>query len=335
MSTRARSSEPGQGTVLVTGSSGFIGSWLAELLASKGHDAAGLDIATPSFTSTRHIGADIRDLPQLSIHARLLGKTDAVVHLAAKAEAVTPFAEIPDLIATNVVGTLHTAQAFAPPLFVFASSCAVYGNTPRSGVSAAKHPPCPVGLYGDSKATGEMILADWARQTENRAVAFRFGNVIGARCRGLIPYLVRHAVRYPDGGVPAQMRGNGRIIRDYVPVSHLIQIIAKALTMRWKPGSFQVFNIGSGQGLSNGEVARRVQRILRQRGYQLAINMKNPIANGEAHTAVLKLQETERKFGIRTPRRAVVDQAIEDAVHYWLDHSTSGSTGSSAAAGSR
>jgi nucleoside-diphosphate-sugar epimerase len=335
MSPRARSPEPGQGNVLVTGSSGFIGSWLVELLAANGHDITGLDIAAPLFTPARHISADIRDLPQLSMHSRLLGQTDTVVHLAAKAEAVTPFAAIPDLIATNVVGTLHTAQAFAPPLFVFASSCAVYGNTLRSGVSAAKHPPCPVGLYGDSKATGEMILADWARQTGNRAVAFRFGNVIGARCRGLIPYLVRHALRFPDGDVPAQMRGNGRIIRDYVPVRHLIQVIAKAITMEWKPGSFQVFNIGSGQGLSNGEVARRVQRILRQHGYKLAINMKNPIANGEAQTAVLKLQETERKFGIRTPNGAEVDLAIEDAVRYWLDHSTSSASDSSAATGSR
>jgi UDP-glucose 4-epimerase len=335
MSTRARSSEPVQGAVLVTGSSGFIGSWLTELLASNGHDTIGMDIAAPFFTATRHIGADIRDLPQLSMHSRLLGQTDAVVHLAAKAEAVTPFAEVPDLIATNVVGTLHAAQAFAPPLFVFASSCAVYGNTLRSGVSAAKHPPCPVGLYGDSKATGEMILVDWARQTGNRAVAFRFGNVIGARCRGLIPYLVRHALRFPKGDVPAQMRGDGRIIRDYVPVRHLIQVIAKAITMKWKPGSFQVFNIGSGQGLSNGEVARRVQRILRQHGYKLAINMKNPIANGEAHTAVLKLSETERMFGIRKPSQADVDLAIEDAVRYWLDHSTSSPSGSSTSAAAR
>lgn len=318
--TRAHTSELGQRRILITGSSGFVGSWLVDLLASQGRDTTGLDIAAPLFTPARHINADIRDLPQLAMHAGLLDRPDVVVHLAAKAEAVTPFDEVPDLIATNVIGTLNTAQAFAPPLLLFASSCAVYGNTPERGVSPQRHARSPVGLYGDSKMTGEMIIADWARQTGNRAVAFRFGNVIGARCRGLIPYLVHHALRPPKGDVPAQMRGHGRIIRDYVPVGHLVQVIAKASTMRWKPGSFHVFNIGSGQGLTNGEVARRVQRILRKHGYKLAINMKNPIANGEAHTAVLQLRETDRTFGLRKPSARDVDTAIEQAVLYWLEH---------------
>ena len=319
MPNQARTSEPGQGSILVTGSSGFIGSWLVELLTSRGFDTTGLDIVAPRSNPARYISADIRDLPQLNMHAALLGKPD-VVHLAAKAEAVTPFDEITGLLATNVVGTLNTAQAFAPRLFLFASSCAVYGNTPKRGVSPKSHPPCPVGLYGDSKATGEMILADWARQTGNRAVAFRFGNVIGGRCRGLIPYLVRHALQHPKGDVPAQMRGHGRIVRDYVPVSHLVRVIAKAITMPWKPGTFQVFNIGSGQGLTNGEVARRVQRILRQQGHKLAVNLKNPIANGEAHTAVLQLRETERTFRMKPPNAGEVDTAIEEAVRYWLEH---------------
>jgi UDP-glucose 4-epimerase len=329
MPIQAHKSEPGQGAVLVTGSSGFIGSWLTKLLADS-TSIHGLDIVSPRDAVAPHISADIRDPRQLQSAADRAGSLRAVVHLAAKAEAVTPFAWIPDLIATNVLGTLHVAKAFAPPLFVFSSSCAVYGNTPRTGVSPAKHAPNPVGLYGDSKATGEMVLADWAHQTGSRAVAFRFGNVIGARCRGLIPFLVRHALRYPQGDVPAQMRGNGRIIRDYVPVDHLVQVITRALELRWTPGSFQVFNIGSGQGLTNGEVARRVQRILKRRGYRLSLNLQNPIANGEAHTAVLRLQETERTFSIKRPSASAVDRAIEEAVHYWLEH---GGQSASATAG--
>ena len=75
---RAHTSELGQGRILITGSSGFVGSWLVDLLASQGRDTTGLDIAAPLFTPVRHISADIRELPQLAMHAGLLDRPDVV-----------------------------------------------------------------------------------------------------------------------------------------------------------------------------------------------------------------------------------------------------------------
>src|SRR6202035_1195024 len=108
---------------LVTGSSGFIGSHFCAVtdhsLCGKS-DLYGLDIALPQPGITyTHIGADIRrpeTLSQLSMR-----DPRAIIHLAARAEVVTPFAELPDLSLTNVNGTAHLLAELKPRTFIFAS----------------------------------------------------------------------------------------------------------------------------------------------------------------------------------------------------------------------
>jgi UDP-glucose 4-epimerase len=116
------------------------------------------------------------------------------------------------------------------------------------------------------------------------------------------------------------MRANGRIVRDYVPVSYVVKIIQIAAERSWPAGCFQAFNIGSGRGISNGEIAAMTQRILKGHGRKLKIDVRNPIASGEAYTAVLKVTDTERVFGLERPTEHEVTKAVEEAVDYWLSH---------------
>jgi UDP-glucose 4-epimerase len=274
----------------------------------------GLDrVEAPEGAPYRPVQADIRCIGQLAP----LGEEWAggpVIHLAAEAEVVTPWDMIPTTFSTNLEGTWNVLTALRPGLFVFPSTCSVYGTSsvkrslPRPG--AVK----PLSLYGASKSMGELLLRDWTRSTGSAAVVLRLGNVIGANCRGLIPYLVQHAKRHPEGDVRAELRGNGRLERDYTPVEFVAQIFEAALDGRWNPGSCSIFNVGTGRGLNNRQIAEMVRRVLLRHGYRLECNFDNPVPAGEAIEIVLNCESLERRFGVSVPSVEDVERSVEVSV---------------------
>lgn len=297
---------------LVTGSSGFIGSHVCALLGSGGEKhLAGLDLAAAA-APARSFRADVRSRDALHAVARAV-QPATIVHLAAKADVVIPFDELGDLMVTNVNGTINVLEVMRPDRFVLASSSAVYGN--GTGRSARATWSCvnPLGVYGISKAAAEIACGEWARSTGGVAVSLRFGNVIGKRCRGLIAYLVEHAVRYPDGDYPAQLRGDGVLVRDYVPVWYAARVIELATQMNIRRGTSVVLNVGSGRGMTNRTVAGLVQEALRSRGLRLAVTFGHAPAPGEARRLVLDMTATSRVLGLTPPSEEEVIEAIEDA----------------------
>jgi nucleoside-diphosphate-sugar epimerase len=245
-----------------------------------------------------------------------------VFHLAAEAEVVIPFGRLNQFVESNVSGTINLLRTLNPDTVFFASSSAVYGHKNTTGTETGWEFINPVGIYGMSKAMAELVCQQWAVEQKKSAVAFRFGNVIGPRCRGFIPFLVNHAIAHPDGNVAAQCRGGGTIVRDYLPVQYLVDVLIRSLEMQWKPGSFEVFNMGTGRGMTNGDVARIVQSVLKSEGLKLDINWENPISADESHAIILDPQETEDHFELPVPDHDAVVAAIEESTRYFLEQGT-------------
>jgi nucleoside-diphosphate-sugar epimerase len=309
--------------LVITGSSGFIGSHLCRLFQGLGEGFAGLDIVQPDCSPAyQHIFADIRSRSDLR-QIRQKFRPTTVIHLAARSEVSTPLSAIDEVLKVNVEGTLNIVEELDPDKIIFASSCTIYGNTGRRGVGPAWNNVKPVGIYGMSKAAGELICRDWAREKGRVAVTLRFGNVVGEGCRGLIPYLVRHAVCHRDQAVSAQMRGEGEILRDYVPVSFVAEMMKVIAQRQWPSGAFAAFNLGTGESTTNGYVAAMVQRILRSRGYPLQIDFSNPLMAGEAQAAVLNITGTELTFKVKRPKQREALQIIRESTLYWLDKARS------------
>jgi nucleoside-diphosphate-sugar epimerase len=305
--------------ILVTGSAGFVGGHLCAALAASPSplaDAVGLDLVAPATACPgRFVRADIRRPEEL--RAAGLPRPAVVVHLAALAEVVTPVDALPDLVATNVTGTLNVLSAFRPRLVLFASSSAVYGDSRPTGARATWEDVRPLGMYGMSKAAAELAGREWSRATGGAFVSFRLGNVVGPGCRGLVPHLVRSAG--PKGRPRlARLRGGGRLVRDYVPVAHVVDVLRAALTKRWEPGSSAVFNVGCGRGLTNGAVTTLVQRTLAAERRGLDARFDLPVFPGEARRVVLDVSATTRRFGLRPPDRKAVVEALRAAVLGYL-----------------
>jgi len=302
--------------LIITGSAGFVGSHLCQRLAAAPATTAMASLDRLPIDSSRakwmHREADLRCADSLSTiaaewHAPVL------VHLAAEAEVVMPFERMSDLASSNIQGTINLLEQFAPRRIVFASSSAVYGSVHGRAARPLPGETAAIGAYGVSKLMGEVICSEWAEKRGASAVALRFGNIVGPGCRGLIPYLVSHALRFPDGDVVAQLRGEGRLMRDYVDIGTALDAILKAAALPLAAGQGKVFNIGSGRGLSNGEVARMVAEVLLEKGYRLTMNFANPVPAGESEAVVLEVSETTRGLQLPPPSAETIVDSIRQA----------------------
>jgi nucleoside-diphosphate-sugar epimerase len=160
--------------VLITGGAGFIGSKLARALLARG-SLAGRPIETIRLVDV--VRAEGFDDPRVetiagdvtrpgAVFSWFAGGFDAVFHLAAvvSGQAETDF-ELG--YAVNLDGTRHVLEVARHlcrrPIFVFASSCAVYGGDLPEPITDTTH-LTPQSSYGNQKAMGERLVADYHRK---------------------------------------------------------------------------------------------------------------------------------------------------------------------------
>jgi UDP-glucose 4-epimerase len=290
--------------VFVTGSAGFIGSGVCRVLKAQGE--------------LNEIRADVRDFEQLREACGPL-KPRAVIHLASKGYVTSPLNDVSTMLGTAVDGIVNVTRALNPQTLVLTSSCAVYGDTGGALALPDWKNVNPLSVYGLTKALAEEVAALWAHETGNTAMILRLGNVVGEGCGGLISYLVRHALRHQDAAVPARMRGAGKIVRDYVPLSHVSKVVVAAGHTSLPPGKARTLNVGSGEGMTNRSVAEIVQSVLSARGYRLEIEWDSEPAHGEGLKALLDVTETDRVFGLPRPSAAEVRSAIEEGTAHCIE----------------
>jgi len=160
--------------VLITGGAGFIGTKLARALLARGTLAGRpiermrlVDVVrAPAFEDPR-VETIVGDVTRPgAVFSWFAGGFDAVFHLAAvvSGQAETDF-ELG--WAVNLDGTRHVLEAARHlcrrPIFVFASSCAVYGGDLPEPITDVTH-LTPQSSYGNQKAMGERLVADYHRK---------------------------------------------------------------------------------------------------------------------------------------------------------------------------
>ncbi|WP_240791043.1 CDP-glucose 4,6-dehydratase [Roseomonas sp. AR75] len=223
--------------VLVTGHTGFKGSWLVRILADLGAKVTGIALdpepGPTAFAAMRVADAlerdlrlDIREVPALrdAVHA---AEPQIVLHLAAQALVGRSHADPAGTFASNVTGTVNLLQALRDlpgvQAAVIVTSDKVYRNDGSGRRFTEDDPLGGEDPYSASKAAAEIAVASWrasfARDLPPMATA-RAGNVIGggdfSEAR-IIPDLVR-----------AQMAGEALVVRrpDATrPFQHVLDVL--------------------------------------------------------------------------------------------------------------
>lgn len=255
--------------VLVTGGTGFIGSHLVDRLVAEGYGVRVLDDLSAGKLEniTAHLKAgsvdfvkgDIRDS---AVVAKILGSVDVVVHFAALT-SVTFSVEHPDLtFNVNVAGTQNLINAcveHAVSKFVFASSCAVYGDPEFLPVNETCKSN-PISPYAESKLLGERYCLGVDKRQVLKPVVLRFFNVYGPR-QGLNDYsgVITRFIDRVRQNKPLTVYGDGSQTRDFVSVHDIVEAVLAS--MRSVNAHGQVFNIGSGKPTSINELAKTILEL--------------------------------------------------------------------------
>ena len=252
--------------VLVTGHTGFKGSWLSRWLTDMGARVTGLSDEVPAepclFTAARvrdeieHYEVDVRDrdgVEQVVTRSR----PDVVLHLAAQAYVRRSYLEPVETYAVNVMGTVNVLEAVrraeSVRAVVVVTSDKCYNNREQQRPFTEDDPMGGHDPYSNSKGAAELVTDAYRRSffgdpDGTRVASGRAGNVIGGGDWGedrLIPDMMRGAL----AGVPIPIR-NPEAVRPWQHVLNPLSgylVLAQALAAG-QDGVDTGFNFGPDPG---------------------------------------------------------------------------------------
>jgi len=253
---------------LIAGGAGFIGSHFTDrLLCDKSVEAVTL---YDNFSSGREwhyahhahdtrlrvVRGDVKDLQTLE---RAMDGHDAVIHLASNPDIARAAVE-PDIDFRE--GTFLTQQVVEAmrrthtPNLLYASGSGVYGDLRDFEAQEDFGPLVPVSTYGASKLAGEALIASYCAMFDLRALAFRFGNVVGARqTHGVGFDFLRRLRAQPDR---LRILGDGRQSKSYIHVEDVVEavLMAHRASQRLSGPFFEVYNVATGDYVTVNEIAQ-------------------------------------------------------------------------------
>ncbi|MDQ0090656.1 UDP-glucose 4-epimerase [Paenibacillus anaericanus] len=233
--------------ILVTGGAGFIGSHIVDQLVKEGHKTIVIDnLSTGNKDNipnqVKLYRTDILSLEAEQIFAQ--EKPDCVIHHAAQIDVSLSLQDPEQDARNNILGTLRLlalCQQHQVRKFIYASSCAVYGETKDCSITEdfAIH---PISFYGLSKFTPEVYIRLYCDLYGLSYSIFRYANVYGPRQTskgesGVISLFARKMI----AGDIVHIFGDGQQTRDFVYVKDVANANILALTS----GDNQIINIGT------------------------------------------------------------------------------------------
>ena len=225
----------------ITGTAGFIGFHLAELLLRQGWQVAGLDGMTdyydvrlkqrrhdilrqhPGFTATEAMLED-GDAVSRAIEA---ARPDAIIHLAAQAGVRYSLENPRAYIDANVVGTLNVmeaARAVETGHLLMASTSSVYGANTDMPFGEGQKTETPLTIYAATKKANEAMGHSWAHIYNLPVTMFRFFTVYGPWGRPDMALF-----KFTKGileDTPIDIYNHGEMWRDFTYVEDLVRGIA-------------------------------------------------------------------------------------------------------------
>jgi UDP-glucose 4-epimerase len=306
--------------ILVTGGTGYIGSHTVVELLEEGNEVVIIDNLSNSEREVLDgISAitgkkpwfeevDLRDRDAVYGVFEKHPDLEAIIHFAAY-KAVGESVEKPlAYYENNLLSLIHLLEAmkhFQVAHMVFSSSCTVYGEPDSLPVDESAPIKKANSPYGNTKQISEDILQDTlVSAPAMRVISLRYFNPIGAHPsaqigelpigipNNLVPFVTQTAagireflrVFGDDYNTP-----DGSAIRDYINVvdlarAHLVAI--KRMLGNKQKTTFEVFNLGTGKGLSVLEIVRAFEKVTGQKlNYQIVDRRQGDVEQVYADTS--------------------------------------------------
>ena len=265
--------------IFVTGGAGYVGSACLRYLHANGHHVVAYDNLVQGHRAAvgeaEFIEGDIADFTKL-VQVLKDMQADAVMHFAAATYVGESVTDPEYYYRNNIGGTMCLLNAMREAnvnRILFSSTCATYGDNPKCPMTedTAQIPCSP---YARTKLGVEWMIQDYSHAYGLGYTLLRYFNACGASPDGnfgeahhpeyhLIPLVLQIPLGQRE---KLEVYGNdyptpdGTCIRDYIHVDDLASAHLLAIQAT-KPGTQNVFNVGTGTGNSVLEIIRACEEV--------------------------------------------------------------------------
>lgn len=236
--------------ILITGASGFLGTYLSELCKDYGADIYGVDILPPNnpYLFTEFLTQSITSKNFSDFFQSY--KFDYVFHLAGSASVPysieNPYYDFCSLVPPTLHLITLIGKYNSNTHLVSFSSAAVYGNPKSLPIieSAEKNPISP---YGKHKALNEEMLKFYCEFLNVKVSILRIFSAYGPGLKKQLFWDVLE--KYKQNPDKIELFGTGMETRDFI---HAYDVVSAGLFIALNSNEklFNIYNIGSGKEIS-------------------------------------------------------------------------------------
>ena len=333
--------------LLVTGTAGFIGFFVAKKLLANGHTVLGVDNVNNYYdTNLKEARLNIlKQNPNFHEHRLNLAdkenilklfeeeKPERVLNLAAQAGVRYSFENPYAYIESNISGFLNILEGcrhINAQHLVFASTASVYGannKMPWKETDGCNH---QLSLYAATKKSNEVMAHSYSHLFNIPTTGLRFFNVYGpwGRPDMALFMFVRNIIE----GKPINVFNNGEMIRDFTYVEDIAEGVVRVLLgnvpqidKNWKrdvatpdPSAsgvapFKIYNIGNSHPV---KLMRYIELMEQEIGKKAIINFM-PIQPGEVVKSEADNSSLYETFDFAP--RVNVEEGVKNFVHWYRD----------------
>ena len=296
--------------ILVTGSSGTIGTCLCEFLLEKNFDVTGLDILPNRWNTKINSLTKLIDLRYPEQLQELPTDFDLIIHLAANARVFNLVVN-PDLARDNFLmlyNVLEFSRKNKINKFIFSSSREVYGNSGsimhNENESCIRH--CE-SSYTATKIAGEAMIHAYNQCYGINFIICRFSNVFGRYDYSdrVIPLFISKTLKNED----IHIFGRDKIL-DFTYIEDVVDGILKAID-RFESAKNEIYNIATQRGYSIEQVAQNIISLTESKS-KLIFEPSRP---GEVTRFVADITKATAILGF-TPTTSLV-QGIQKSIEWY------------------
>lgn len=254
--------------VIVTGGSGFVAATLIPGLLERGHSVLALDNCSrgsfdylETYTADPNLRTALVDLADLAAYRKSIEEhagrwaIDTIWHLAANSDIPAGVSDARVDLKDTFMTTFNTLQVmrdYGIAKINFASSSAIYGDLGDTVLTESVGPLLPISNYGAMKLASEAVISAAAESFAERALIFRFPNVVGAPAtHGVLRDFI---LRLKDEPSRLTVLGNGTQQKSYLHVSDLVE--AMLMLDATCSAGIDIFNVGpTDKGITVRDIA--------------------------------------------------------------------------------
>ena len=298
--------------VLVTGGSGFIGSYVVERLLSDGLEVVVFDHSQKPHSLdgvTTYLG-DIRDDVAVT---EAMSHVDGFIHLAGVLGTQETIANPKPAIMTNIVAGLNILEA------------AVQYDV--SGVNIAVGNHWEHNPYSISKSTVERLVSMYRKYRGARVSTVRALNAYGprqsvaepygtSRVRKIMPSFIMRALH----GDPIEIYGDGEQVMDMIFVSDVADFLVDTLYITAGVGPLtEIVEAGTGRSTTVNEIAEAVRRAVMETNIHDVEITHIPLRGGETPGAVVKADANTHGIVYPIGKELVpLEEGVARTVFYYM-----------------